>query len=51
VLQRNLLYTGITRGAKLTVIVGDMRAVNEAVGRTAASARKTRLQSLIREKD
>ncbi len=51
VLQRNLLYTGITRGAKLTVIVGDMKAVNEAIGRTGASARKTRLQRLIEEKD
>lgn len=50
VMQRNLLYTGITRGAKLTVIVGDMRAVNDAIGRTGAGLRKTRLQRLIQEK-
>ncbi len=50
VLQRNLLYTGITRGAKLTVIVGDMDSVRRAIDRTQANSRRTRLQKLVQSK-
>jgi exodeoxyribonuclease V alpha subunit len=38
-LQRNLLYTGLTRGKKLVVLVGDKRALNIAVGNTEAKMR------------
>jgi hypothetical protein len=31
-LQRNLLYTGVTRGKKLVVLVGQKKAVAIAVG-------------------
>jgi exodeoxyribonuclease V alpha subunit len=30
-LRRNLLYTGVTRGRRLVVIVGDRRAIGIAV--------------------
>ena len=42
-LRRNLLYTGITRGKKLVVVVGQPRAVEIAVARNETSARCTRL--------
>jgi exodeoxyribonuclease V alpha subunit len=42
-LKRNLLYTGITRGKKLVVVVGQPRAVEIAVARNETSARCTRL--------
>ena len=35
-LQRNLIYTAITRGKRLVVMVGAKRAVGIAVGRTEA---------------
>ncbi len=38
-LQRNLLYTGITRGRKLVVLVGDPKALDLAV-RNAGGARR-----------
>ncbi|MGL6074183.1 MAG: hypothetical protein ACRC8S_08480 [Fimbriiglobus sp.] len=36
-MQRNLIYTGITRGKKLVVLVGNKKALNRAVkqGHTA----------------
>jgi len=42
-LQRNLLYTGITRGKKLVVLVGSRRAVNIAVKNDKIRQRYTRL--------
>jgi exodeoxyribonuclease V alpha subunit len=38
-LQRNLLYTGITRGKKLVVLVGSRKALATAVGRRDTSQR------------
>jgi exodeoxyribonuclease V alpha subunit len=35
-LQRNLLYTGITRGKKLAVLVGERKAVAIAVRNVSA---------------
>ncbi|QGJ72164.1 Exodeoxyribonuclease V alpha subunit [Planctomycetales bacterium 10988] len=50
-LQRNLLYTGITRGKRLVIIIGSTRAVELAVTRTDSNRRYTglaeRLQKLI----
>jgi len=42
-LQRNLLYTGITRGRKLVVLVGSRRAVGIAVRNDKVQERYTRL--------
>ena len=42
-LQRNLLYTGITRGRKLVVLVGSRRAVRIAVKNDRVQERHTRL--------
>lgn len=48
-LQRNLLYTGLTRGRKLVVLVGEKRALAHAVGNNASRKRwsglLTRLQA------
>jgi exodeoxyribonuclease V alpha subunit len=38
-LQRNLLYTAITRGRKLVVLVGDAKAAALAVGRGGGQRR------------
>jgi len=38
-LQRNLLYTAITRGQRLVVIVGSNRALARAVGNATIRAR------------
>ena len=42
-LQRNLLYTAITRARRLCVIVGDVRALRRAVENDAVAARNTGL--------
>ena len=38
-LQRNLLYTGITRGKKLVVLVGSRRALARAAGQIDTARR------------
>ena len=48
-LQRNLLYTGITRGKKLVVIVGTEKAVGLAVRNAEAGRRNTTLRKRLRE--
>ncbi|HEY0708118.1 MAG TPA: ATP-binding domain-containing protein, partial [Polyangia bacterium] len=42
-LQRNLLYTAVTRGKRLVVIVGSKKALGIAVRNGNVSARATRL--------
>ncbi len=42
-LRRNLLYTAVTRGKKLVVLVGDPRALRRAVQETGDLTRYTRL--------
>jgi len=42
-LQRNLLYTGITRGKQLVVLVGSKKALSLAVGRQDTARRCTAL--------
>ncbi len=42
-LQRNLIYTAITRGKALVVVVGDPRALSLAVGNSSVQRRCTRL--------
>jgi exodeoxyribonuclease V alpha subunit len=43
-LQRNLLYTGITRGKKLVVLVGTQKALALAVQRQETQKRYTALR-------
>lgn len=47
-LERNLLYTGVTRGKRLVVIVGQPKALSMAVGRARSKRRLTHLASRIR---
>ena len=46
-LKRNLLYTGITRGKELVVLVGTMKAVNLAIRTIDASTRWTGLRGML----
>ena len=48
-LQRNLLYTGITRGRKLVVLVGTKKALAMAVKNNKTRLRHTRLAERLRE--
>ena len=47
-LQRNLLYTGITRGKKLVVLVGTKKAVAIAVKNDKTRKRYTRLAGRLK---
>ncbi len=47
-LQRNLLYTGITRGKKLVVLVGSRKALATAVARQESSVRCSGLADRLR---
>jgi exodeoxyribonuclease V alpha subunit len=47
-LQRNLLYTAITRARRLCVIVGDVRALRRAVENDALAKRNTGLDERLR---
>lgn len=48
-LQRNLLYTGVTRAKEMMVIVGEKRAVGYAVNRVVIEKRNTRLAARLTE--
>jgi exodeoxyribonuclease V alpha subunit len=48
-LQRNLLYTAITRGRKLVVLVGTQKAVALAVKRMDSRRRVTLLKERLRQ--
>jgi exodeoxyribonuclease V alpha subunit len=48
-LQRNLLYTGVTRGKKLVVIVGSRKALEMAVQRQDISGRYSALRRRLQE--
>lgn len=43
-LQRNLLYTAMTRGKRLVVVVGSRRALSLAIGRRDTQVRQTALR-------
>ena len=47
-LQRNLLYTGVTRGKKLVVLVGQKKAVAIAVRNVAGRRRWSKLNEWLR---
>jgi exodeoxyribonuclease V alpha subunit len=46
-LQRNLLYTAVTRGKRLVVIAGQREAVRKAVRNSTARRRWTRLREWL----
>jgi exodeoxyribonuclease V alpha subunit len=46
-LQRNLLYTGITRGRRLVVVVGSRKAVAIAVRNTSGRRRWSKLREWL----
>lgn len=48
-LQRNLLYTAVTRGKKLVMIIGQTKALAIAVGNSDVKARLTNLAGKIRQ--
>ena len=48
-LERQLLYTAVTRAKRLLVIVGTRRALDMAVRRTATRRRCSRLQERLEE--
>ena len=48
-LQRNLLYTGVTRAKKVLILVGEKRAVSYAIGNNKAVERNTRLAERLGE--
>jgi exodeoxyribonuclease V alpha subunit len=46
-LQRNLLYTGVTRAKELVIVVGQDKAMRAAVRSVSQARRTTRLRHLI----
>lgn len=48
-LQRNLLYTGVTRARKLVVLVGSKQAIAIAVHNNRIASRNTRLAKRLKE--
>ena len=42
-LQRNLLYTGVTRAKKILVLIGEKKAVDYAIKNETTAARNTKL--------
>lgn len=47
-LQRNMLYTAITRGKQMVIVVGHPGAVSSAIRNTSTSRRNTRLMERLR---
>lgn len=50
-LQRNLIYTGLTRAKKLCVIIGQSRALGMAIGNNKGIERVTFLQKFLNNKE
>ena len=46
-LQRNLIYTGITRAKKMIVLIGTKKAVSYAVKHVTVTKRNTRLKAFF----
>jgi exodeoxyribonuclease V alpha subunit len=46
-LQRNLLYTGVTRGKRLVVLVGQPKAIAIAVKNASGRARWSKLREWL----
>lgn len=50
-LQRNLIYTAITRAKKICVLVGDKRMINYGVGKVTVDKRLTSLKDELSNKE
>lgn len=50
-LQRNLVYTGLTRGRRLAIFVGTRQALEQAVRQTPSEERQTRLIELLNREE
>ena len=50
-LARNLLYTGVTRGKQLVVVIGQARALAMAIRNVRATQRLTNLTARLRQDD
>ncbi len=48
-LQRNLIYTGITRAKKMLVLVGTKKAISYAVKHITVTKRNTKLKERLKE--
>jgi exodeoxyribonuclease V alpha subunit len=48
-LERNLIYTAVTRAKKLVMLIGDPKAISMAVGNKRSSQRLTGLAALLAE--
>jgi exodeoxyribonuclease V alpha subunit len=48
-LDRNLLYTAVTRGRRLVVVIGQIKALAMAVKRVGSVKRLTNLQQRLRQ--
>ena len=48
-LERNLLYTGVTRGKKMVVLIGDPKSVTKAINNSKSKYRFTGLKQWINE--
>lgn len=48
-LQRNLLYTGLTRGKKLAIFLGSSKAFHIATKNQSSEQRQTRLKEILRK--
>lgn len=46
-LERNLLYTGLTRARELVIIIGESKAIHKAINTETANSRDTILKNLI----
>ena len=47
ILQRNLLYTGVTRGKKLVVVIGSKKAVHLCINNNKVAERNTGLEQRL----
>lgn len=48
-LQRNLLYTGVTRAKKILVLIGEKKAVSYAIRNEKTAERNTKLAGRLKE--
>lgn len=46
-LQRNLIYTGVTRAKKILVLIGDKKALSHAIRNSKAAERNTKLSERL----
>lgn len=50
-LQRNLIYTALTRAKQIAIFIGDKKAISMAVKKEESSRRVTRLNNVLKNKD